>query len=321
MAFDTKHLKGFNNTLLDEQTFFRKYPEIRLQNINNEIFFYLFDKNWSIDFDVNTTSLFTNEEILNVFNFAFESKNKHKQYRSGGTLKRNEIQIFYNIFLGKLGEIAAYNSLIKNNIELETRSIDFTIRELGDWDDYDLKTKTNKLISVKSSKHWSQMMLLETKNWNKNSELIYNINTNKSYLYDFHLYSRIVPLKVFNNKKYIYPKGYQYIDLNYSNNNELKDKLFKHITEFKWAYEDSFIINNEYFKKIIKMNYILESNKYVVFDSNVLFNLSKKSNTIQKIEEYKQNCYLNNQKFKLDASNYYFPLKYMFKLEDYTKYL
>lgn len=319
MSFDSKFLNGFKKTKIDELSFFKQFPEIRLQQTNNNGF-YLFDKNWGIEFNKDETTLFTNEEILNVFNFAFESKDKHKNYRSGGSIKRNEIQLFFNIFLGKLGEIATYNSLIKNNIELDN-DIDFTIRELGEWDDYDLKTKNGKILSVKSSKHFSNMMLLETKNWNKKSELIYNLNTDKSYIYDFHLYSRVVPLKIFKNIKYIYPKGYFLDDFIYTNNIELKEQLYKHIMSFQWAFEDSFIIDNIFFKKIINMNYILEANNYIVFDTNVFINLSKKTHSLEEINKYKENCFKNNQKFKLDASNYYFPLKYMFKIKDYKNNL
>ena len=87
-----------------------------------------------------------------VFNFSFDSKGSHRETRTGGQAGRNEIQRFFNIFLGKLGEVATFNYFIKNNVNLKTK-VDYEIRERGQWDDCDMVTKDNKYISIISIKY------------------------------------------------------------------------------------------------------------------------------------------------------------------------
>lgn len=39
------------------------------------------------------------------------------------------------------------------------------------------------------------------------------------------------------------------------------------------------------------MNYILEANNYIVLDTNVFINLSKKTHSLEEINKYKENSF------------------------------
>jgi hypothetical protein len=65
--------------------------------------------------------------------------------------------------------------------------------DLGKWDDTDFEI--NKyFLSVKSTKAFGNLLLLETKDWNENGEYIPNLAINGAHsLYDFFILVRISP--------------------------------------------------------------------------------------------------------------------------------
>lgn len=296
----------------------QSFPELREIEYKNEKF-YIFDEyRWSVPFQLNKENIFNKEEVLKVFNFAFKSKDNHRNHRSGGDLKRDSIQIFFNIFLGKLGEIATYKCLLKNNIEL-LKDIDYDIKEIGNWDDCDIITKNNKKISVKSSKYYSKMILLEKKDYNDKGQLQYNIGTNKTYDFDFFSYVRIAPMM--NNQ--INQDGY---GKDFKNNTDnkiyLENSLKKFILNRDWYYEEPFILSKALFLNISinnKDKYFVKKGNKIKFDNEpnkgVLLKLSK-NNNIEEKEKYIEEMFFSKHGFKLDANNYYFPLKYMKKIEN-----
>lgn len=296
----------------EKNIFGESFPELRKIKYE-EKFLYIFDQyRWSVPFEINKEDVFTEEEILRVFNFAFKSKEFHRSNRSGGTLKRDPIQIFFNIFLGKLGEVATYNYLLRNNIKLKNE-IDYEIKGHGEWDDCDIITENNKKISVKSSKYYSNMLLLEKKDYNENGELEYNIGTDKTYNFDYFSYVRIAPVKLNVISKFGYGGTFK-------NNTPYVEKALKSfILNYKWHYEEPFILSKELFLNIaIKNKYFIEKNILIKFDhdekNKVLLKLSSKINSIEKINEYIKDVYINKSGFIIDADNYYFPLKYMNKI-------
>ncbi|QOD60713.1 hypothetical protein H9I45_15445 [Polaribacter haliotis] len=134
------------------------------------------------------------KDLENAFNFAFEmafGKGYHRAIRSGGNEVRTPINIFRNTLQGKLAEIVVYNFFIKNKFICE--KIDFSISEKGIWDDCDLIVN-NKKISIKSAAYFSNLLLLETADWNSNGNYIPNItNKNSSNKYDYFIFVRIKP--------------------------------------------------------------------------------------------------------------------------------
>ena len=113
--------------------------------------------------------------IEKVFNFAYEMAfgDKHRSTRSGGSKGRSNCEIFANTFQGKIAECAACNFFFRYDSDAAP---DFGTYDKGIWDSVDL-TVCGKQIAVKSTKHFGQLLLLETKDWDEHGRYIPNIGT------------------------------------------------------------------------------------------------------------------------------------------------
>ena len=123
------------------------------------------------------------EIIVKVFDFSYEmtfgGEGEHRNHRSGGTHRRRNGEIFANTFQGKLAECALYDQLTKMGFDVSAP--DFSIYKLGKWDDVDLEVNS-KSVSIKSTKAFGNLLLLETKDWDASGKYIPN---EKSYDYTF----------------------------------------------------------------------------------------------------------------------------------------
>src|SRR5699024_10069721 len=130
--------------------------------------------------------------IERCFKFAFEmaSGDKHNPTRSGGKIKRTPNQVFANAFIGKLGECALETFLFLKSIN--TAELDFEVRERNEWDVFDLEAysieNTEYKINVKTTKKKGNLLLLETKDWDKTGGYIHN---HPNGYYDFHVLCRV----------------------------------------------------------------------------------------------------------------------------------
>lgn len=104
------------------------------------------------------------------YNMTFGNLGKHRNYRSGGRHRRKNGEIFANTFQGKLSEFALYQHL---NDKFDINKPDLSLYDLEEWDSYDFKIDKYKL-SVKSTKFFGQLLLLETKDWSRNAFYIPN---------------------------------------------------------------------------------------------------------------------------------------------------
>ena len=197
--------------------------------------------------------VFKNSTIERVFNFSyamtFGNDGEHRDHRTGGILNRKKGQIFINTFQGKLAELAIYNEFYTLNIDAYNRLSppDFDVYELGDWDDSDI-ILDNLKFSVKSTKHYGNLLLLEKRDWNTGGEYIPNINSKKNYLYDFFILVRIKPdgEKMMKDNKILY-----------SNDSIKKEHLQDIINASKWEYDLPGYITRENLKEIINNNFTL----------------------------------------------------------------
>ncbi len=194
------------------------------------------------------------EKTINkVFDFAYsmtyDKEGEHRKHRTGGILGRKKGQIFINTFQGKLSELAIYNKFSMLNPDAYDRLSppDFDIYELGEWDDGDI-TLDNLRLSVKSTKHYGNLLLLEQRDWGADGEYLPNVNSNKNSLYDFFVLVRIKPdgEKLMKDNKLLY--GDDDIKKHY-----LQDIINKE----KWEYDIPGYITRDDFKQIIKDNFIL----------------------------------------------------------------
>ncbi len=188
-----------------------------------------------------------NESILEkCFDFAwdmtFGKNGEHRDHRSGGQYGRKNGEKFINTFQGKLAELAIYNIFLSNDIMLSDP--DFNTYELGEWDDSDFSYE-NLELSVKSTAHFGELLLLETKDWD--SEGVYLPNDKA---YDYHILVRIKPdgKRIMRKNKLMYSMEVE------------KHKLWSIISSESWEYDIPGFVGNKELKGIIGSNNILPQN-------------------------------------------------------------
>lgn len=193
-----------------------------------------------------------NKEILeDGFEFAESmvfGEGHHRGHRSGGQYNRKKGELFANTFQGKLAEFVIYNELINigfNDLQMP----DTAVYGKGVWDDSDLEYKGKK-INIKSTAFFSNLLLLEKKDWNEEGEYIPNIGTSSSQTYDFFLMVRIKPdIKgILKRKRFLYSND---IDIH---------QLRELILEDNWAYDFAGYCNNVMIKDAIKNGHLLPQN-------------------------------------------------------------
>lgn len=177
---------------------------------------------------------FKNKTIEMTFQFAYDmsfgKSGEHRNHRSGGTHARKNGEIFANTFQGKLSEFAVYNALYKH---CDIQIPDLSTYGLGEWDSYDFEINDKK-ISVKSTKSFGNLLLLETKDWNINGQYIPNMSKG-DYDYDVFILVRIKPYceDLLKRMKSLYSN-----DVN-------REELFKVIMNQEWKYDIPGFIRNQ----------------------------------------------------------------------------
>lgn len=112
-----------------------------------------------------------------AFNMTFGSRGEHRQTRSGGSFSRDNYEIFANTFQGKLSEFAVANLLYKHK---EFKEPDLSTHGLGVWEDADFLLGNNA-IAVKSTKSYGNLILLESKDWDKNGKYLASVTEPRTY--------------------------------------------------------------------------------------------------------------------------------------------
>ncbi|PMO60108.1 hypothetical protein BCT06_13435 [Vibrio breoganii] len=178
-----------------------------------------------------------------AYEMAFGSGGEHRDHRSGGTHNRKEGEIFADTFQGKLAEFAVFNMLHKDFPELTKP--DLATYELGDWDDHDFIVN-NKTISVKSTKNFGNLLLLEKKDWDENGAYIPNLMRGSSR-YDFFILVRLQPFctDLMKRKHLLY------------NRNVPKNVLQELIMREKWYYDTPGFVTLNDIKSAIHNKHII----------------------------------------------------------------
>ncbi|WP_270181114.1 hypothetical protein [Alkalihalobacillus sp. CinArs1] len=135
----------------------------------------------------NSTRKFYSKEVIKYeyvalsFSFAYamaySEEGYHRRERSGGSKSREDFDVFCDTFLGKLGEYGAYQYLKDNIKDIKLSLPDNTIEGKGKWDSYDLTfehEKKTRNIGVKTTKHFGQLLMLETEDWDEEGKYIPN---------------------------------------------------------------------------------------------------------------------------------------------------
>lgn len=193
----------------------------------------------------------TNNDLIKAFQFAFEMcfrTGHHRSHRTGGQLERNNGEKFCNTFQGKLSEIVLFNYFVSNN--LNCSDVDYRIMGAGEWDDRDFIIN-NKNINVKSAAHFSNLLLLEEKDWTRKGYYIPDMQKTKILLYDFFVLIRIKPdiKSILKMNKLFYSK--------IAEKELLKELIF---TE-NWCFDiPGFITHFEFVNEVISKHHILPQN-------------------------------------------------------------
>lgn len=132
-----------------------------------------------------------------AYAMTFSNEGHHRRNRSGGNNKRKKVELFCDTFLGKLGEFAVYQYFYSKGVRLEYP--DLSIMGKGEWDSYDFVYRSEK-IGVKTTKSIGNVLLLETKDWDREAQYIPNISKG-SATYDHMLFVRLSNNIVSNLKK------------------------------------------------------------------------------------------------------------------------
>ncbi|REH01621.1 hypothetical protein [Flavobacterium aquicola] len=192
------------------------------------------------------------EAVQTVIDFAYEmcfGAGHHRNCRTGGQYERKGGEKFCNTFQGKLAEIVLYNYFKSEG--LEVKEPDFGIYKEGIWDDSDLEIQGKK-INVKSAASQSNLLLLETKDWNAQAQYIPNIllNNGSAVSYDYFILVRIEPdiKKLFKTDRLLF-------------SNEISRKTIDEILFARtWNFDIAGYCTNADVITTIANNYILPQN-------------------------------------------------------------
>lgn len=172
-----------------------------------------------------------------AYGMSYAKEGEHRDSRSGGTMHRTKGQIFINTFQGKMAEFALYRYLRSRQIEVEEP--DVGKHKLGIWDSFDLDCQ-GKHFSVKSTKSYGDLLLLETKDWNANGEYKPNLSEGTAK-YDYTVLIRFNPdgEKLMRENYLLYQKESEIPD-------NIKEILLEKIYSQTWTYDfPGFIYHSE----------------------------------------------------------------------------
>lgn len=216
-----------------------------------------------------------------VKNFAYEmcfGSGHHRTHRTGGQFNRKAGEQFCNTFQGKLAEVVLRNYFLQKGLDCGLP--DFSVYGEGIWDDTDLIVN-RKSISVKSAAFFSNLLLLESKDYDSQGNYLPNLNLGATASYDFYVLVRIQPdIKgLFKKERLMY------------SNDIPKSKIDEIINSQNWYYDIPGWISHEEFVSVIR-------------DRNII----------------PQNALLNG-KIRMDAENYYIQSGDMHNIDELSAIL
>lgn len=140
--------------------------------------------------------------VERVFDFAYQMTfgqgGEHRAHRTGGIHQRRNGEIFANTFQGKLAEYALFCVLTDNGINVSEP--DLSVFGLGEWDSVDL-TIGNESVSIKSTKSFGNLLLLEEHDWDEQANYLPN-----GHGYDYTFLIRMNPFceDVMKRNRFLY---------------------------------------------------------------------------------------------------------------------
>ena len=190
----------------------------------------------------------------------------HRSSRSGGDMRRNQLEIFTNTFQGKIGEFVVKDELEKRN--LNCSEVDLDVFGKGIWDNGDLIVN-GKNLNVKSMAFFSNLLLLEKKDWSRNG--IYLKNTDNETNYDYFVAVRIKPniKEIFTELSELYTlesltEVISRTDFYFDIPGAISAKTLTHLIDYDYIIEKNSILNG---KTIMDAdNYYVQSGNLASFE-------------------------------------------------------
>lgn len=182
-----KYTKKRNEVMMDKKY---NFYYLKKDKSNPEKPFYTIPQKCKVDFEV--MGEVNQEDVEKVMTFAWEmafGKGYHKRERNGGDEVRKDNKIFANTFQGKLAEYVVYNYLRRYGLEVEEP--DLSVFGKNEWDNGDIDCN-GRHISVKSTKHFGEMLFLETENWDEQGCYTHS-DDGKISEFDYNILVRIRP--------------------------------------------------------------------------------------------------------------------------------
>lgn len=171
----------------------------------------------------------------------------HRAHRTGGQFNRKAGEQFCNTFQGKLAEVVLRNHLIKNG--LDCGEPDFAVYGEGIWDDSDLIV-SGKSLSIKSAAFFSNLLLLESRDYDEEGNYLPNLNIGATASYDYYVLVRIKPdIKgLFRKNRLLY------------SNDISKEQIDAIINSERWYYDIAGWISHDEFVSVIRDKNIIPQN-------------------------------------------------------------
>ena len=191
-----------------------------------------------------------NSLLQKVLDFAYEmcfGSGFHRHHRTGGSIQRKAGEQFCNTFQGKLAEVALRNMLLLKGIRCGEP--DFDVYGEGVWDDSDLKVN-GKTLSIKSAAHFSNLLLLESNDYNGDGDYLPNLYVGATSRYDYYVLVRISPdIKgLFRQRRWMYSDSIPQQDV--------KDLILSQ----NWSYDVPGWISHDEFVSVISNHQIIPKN-------------------------------------------------------------
>ena len=194
-----------------------------------------------------------------AYAMSFGRQGAHRDHRSGGTARRKPGEIFRDAFQGKIAECAIYEQMIREGLDVTEPTFDTW--DHGVWDDEDFIIN-GKRVSVKSTKRFGNLVLLEKADYASDGTYIPNINKEGHGSYDAVILVRMDPLveEILRQNRLLY---------SYEVDKELLSSL---IYSRQWSFDIPGYITREDFVNIINSGFVIPKhatlNGRTVIDAN-----------------------------------------------------
>jgi len=197
------------------------------------------------NFEAKKIDFYTVEKCFSFAHNMIWGDGHHRVKRSGGQQLRTKGEMFANTLQGKIAEYIVYQEFTQHGFS-DIEEPDTNIHGEGTWDDTDLTYKELK-INIKSAAFFSDLLLLETKDWDSDGNYIPNKKNDASQQYDYFILTRLKP-----DLKYLLKSKH----LLFSNDVTI-DQLKKLVFNEQWFYDVAGVCSLRSIKYVIKNKYIL----------------------------------------------------------------